>query len=121
MLPEEPDARTEPWNTSPTAFQIVSVILLKLLAKNPEDRYQTIAALEADLRHCLTVLQEEPHRKGIPAQAFVPGQIDRSVHLDIPQVVVGRELETDVLVKSFQKTVNGSRASGPHHRRSRDW
>ena len=31
------------------------------------------------------------------------------MHLDIPQLVVGRELETDALVKSFQKTVNGPR------------
>jgi serine/threonine protein kinase len=33
--------------------QVLSSIILKLLAKTPEERYQTAAGLEADLRRCL--------------------------------------------------------------------
>ena len=33
---------------------VVSAIIMKLLAKTAEDRYQTAAGLESDLRRCLT-------------------------------------------------------------------
>jgi hypothetical protein len=33
---------------------MVSAIVLKLLAKNAEDRYQTAQGVEADLRRCLS-------------------------------------------------------------------
>ena len=108
ILPDSPASRIEPWKTSPTAFQIISVILQKLLAKNPEDRYQTPAALQADLHLCLSVLQQRT-QGDLPGFAFVPGQVDRSVQLDIPQVVIGRDLETDVLLQSFLKTLGGPR------------
>ena len=35
----------------------VSAIVMKLLAKSPEERYQTAAGLEADLRHCLAEME----------------------------------------------------------------
>ncbi len=108
VLPAPPDSRIEPWKTSPSAFQIVSLILQKLLAKNPEDRYQTITALDADLRYCLAVLSE-PTQEGIRNPTFVPGLVDRSVHLDIPQIVVGRELQADALLQVFLETVRGPR------------
>ena len=34
----------------------VSAIVMRLLAKNAEERYQTAAGLEADLRRCLSDL-----------------------------------------------------------------
>jgi serine/threonine protein kinase len=39
----------------------IDAIILKLLAKSPEDRFQTAAGLEADLRACLTAW--EAHRQ----------------------------------------------------------
>src|SRR5215470_7149530 len=35
----------------------VSAIVMKLLAKNPEERYQSASGVEADLRRCLAALQ----------------------------------------------------------------
>src|SRR5438105_1047840 len=35
----------------------ISAIVMKLLAKVPEERYQTAAGVEADLRRCLTALE----------------------------------------------------------------
>jgi hypothetical protein len=40
---------------------IIDTIVLKLLAKDPEDRYQTAAGLEIDLRRCLT--EWDAHRR----------------------------------------------------------
>src|SRR5262245_1155524 len=40
---------------------IVDSIVLKLLAKNPEDRYQTAAGLESDLRRCQAQLGTSRH------------------------------------------------------------
>ena len=41
----------------------LSAIIMKLLAKNAEDRYQTAAGLEADLRRCLVAVAVAwPHR-----------------------------------------------------------
>jgi serine/threonine protein kinase len=57
VLPAPPSSKIEPWKTSPPAFQIISAILLKLLAKNPEDRYQTHSVLHSDLQQAL-VLQD---------------------------------------------------------------
>src|SRR5262249_13193750 len=37
----------------------LEAIVLKLLAKSPEDRYQTAAGVEADLRRCLEAWQAE--------------------------------------------------------------
>jgi serine/threonine protein kinase len=106
VLPVPPSSRVEPWTASPPAFQILSAILLKLLAKNPEDRYQTHNALRADLRQCLAVLHE-PSITEVSETTFIPGQVDRPVDLNIPQMVMGREQETEALMQAFLRTING--------------
>ncbi len=41
----------------------VSAVIMKLLAKTAEDRYQTASGLESDLRHCLAGWEaQRPHR-----------------------------------------------------------
>ena len=90
ILPDPPASRIEPWPSSPAAFQILSAILLKLLGKNPEERYQTPGALRTDLEACLSDLKEKP-KTGSLRPPFVPGQADRPVDLNIPQIMVGRE------------------------------
>jgi serine/threonine protein kinase len=37
-------------------LQVLSDIILKLLTKTPEDRYQSAAGLKSDLEHCLHLL-----------------------------------------------------------------
>jgi serine/threonine protein kinase len=47
----------------------ISDIIMKLLAKNAEERYQTASGLETDFRHCLTEWESgrrvEPFRLGV--------------------------------------------------------
>ncbi len=106
VLPVPPASRVEPWKASAPAFQIISAILLKLLAKNPEGRYQTHGALRTDLRQALSVLQE-PASADLLSSAFITGQDDRPDQLNIPQLVVGREQETEALLQAFLRTISG--------------
>ncbi|HJS20155.1 MAG TPA: AAA family ATPase [Anaerolineales bacterium] len=106
LLPNPPASRMQAWKSAPTAFQMLSAILLKLLAKNPEDRYQTPTSLQTDLHQCLTALQD-PDKEGSDRRAFTPGQADRSIELNLPQLIIGREQETDELVEAFLRTIGG--------------
>ena len=78
----------------------LSAIVLKLLAKAPEERYQTAGGLEADLRRCL----EDLERLG-RIEPFVTGARDVSDRLTIPEKVYGRDRETTVLLDAFDRVV----------------
>jgi hypothetical protein len=83
----------------------IEAIILKLLAKSPEDRFQTAAGLEADLRTCLTAW--EAHRRIDP---FVIGARDVPDRLLIPEKLYGRKSEVDALVAAFDRVAIEGRA-----------
>jgi PAS domain S-box-containing protein len=78
----------------------LSAITMKLLAKNAEERYQTAAGLEADLRRCLSEWQS--HGRIDP---FPLGTDDSSDRLLIPEKLYGREREVDALLTAFDRVV----------------
>ncbi|MGB6688944.1 MAG: AAA family ATPase [Terracidiphilus sp.] len=80
----------------------VSQIIMRLLAKTAEERYQTATGLESDLRHCLA--EWEAHRHIIE---FPLGQHDTPDRLLIPEKLYGREREVDALLTSFDRVVKG--------------
>src|SRR3989441_8839816 len=82
----------------------VSAIVMKLLAKTPEERYQTASGVESDLRRC--VAEWEAH--GCIAD-FLPGQHDTSDRLLIPEKLYGRDHELDTLLTAFDRVVAGGR------------
>jgi PAS domain S-box-containing protein len=79
----------------------LSSIVMKLLAKNAEDRYQTAAGLEADLQRCLR--SWEAHRR---IDAFKLGARDGSDRLLIPEKLYGREAEVGELVAAYDRVVH---------------
>jgi PAS domain S-box-containing protein len=79
----------------------VSALIMKLLAKAPEDRYQTAAGVERDLRRCLS---EWEARRAI--DAFPLGERDRSGRLLIPEKLYGRTNEIEALLASFDSVVS---------------
>jgi PAS domain S-box-containing protein len=78
----------------------VSAIVMKLLAKNAEERYQTASGLEADLRRCLA--EWTSHGRIDP---FALGEHDSSDRLLIPEKLYGREREVDALLAAFARVV----------------
>ena len=82
-----------PRDLSPEVPEVVSAIVMKLLAKAAEDRYQTARGLETDLRECLH--QWETTGK---IGAFPLGRQDRTGELRIPQKLYGRGAELQALM-----------------------
>ena len=82
----------------------VSAIVMKLLSKMAEERYQTAAGLESDLRRCLTELETQ-HR----IDEFPLGKHDMPDRLLIPEKLYGRESEIDALLAAFDRVVTGGK------------
>jgi serine/threonine protein kinase len=78
----------------------LSAMVVKLLAKTGEERYQTATGLEADLRRCLAEW-ETTGRIG----TFRLGTNDTSDRLLIPEKLYGRDREIETLLASFDRVV----------------
>src|ERR1700730_10017703 len=78
----------------------LSAIVMKLLAKTAEDRYQTAAGVETDLRRCLADLELFGRIDRFPL-----GKHDGSDRLLIPEKLYGRESEIETLLASFDRVV----------------
>jgi len=85
---------------SPTLSQIV----LKLMAKTAEDRYQSAWGIQADLHTCLHDLQTYGQ-----VHPFVIAAEDLPSHFSIPQKLYGREQHVDALLRAFDRVVAGAR------------
>jgi len=80
--------------------EALSAIAMKLLAKTAEDRYQTAAGVEADLRRCLAAWEAFGRIDPFPL-----GTQDASDRLLIPERLYGREREIDTLLAAFDRVV----------------
>jgi PAS domain S-box-containing protein len=76
----------------------ISAIILKLLAKTAEERYQTAAGVETDLGRCLA---EWESRERI--DTFTLGAHDTPDRLLIPEKLYGRARESDTLLTAFDR------------------
>jgi predicted ATPase len=83
----------------------VSEIIMKLLAKTAEERYQTAAGVESDLRRCLA----ERERKG-RIDSFALGEHDAHDRLLLPERLYGRAREIETLLACFDRIVNNGAA-----------
>ena len=82
----------------------LSAIIMKLLAKTAEERYQTAAGVEADLRRGLRDWEAHGRIKPFPL-----GAEDTPDRLLVPEKLYGREREIDTLLASFNRVVaNGT-------------
>ncbi|HEY4261980.1 MAG TPA: AAA family ATPase, partial [Schlesneria sp.] len=79
----------------------LSAIILKLLAKAPEERYQTAAGVEADLTRCLSDLVVHGQ-----SEAFPLGTNDFPHRFVVPEKLYGREEEIRLLVASLERVIN---------------
>lgn len=77
-------------------------IVLHLLEKRPEDRYQSAGGVERDLRHLADQLAA-----GVSAPDFDPGNWDRPLRFQVPERLYGREAEVRRLLAAFEQAANG--------------
>ncbi|MCZ8134077.1 MAG: AAA family ATPase, partial [Algoriphagus sp.] len=82
----------------------IDEIILKLLAKNAEDRYQSMAGLLSDLN---LVLDLELSKTQI--KKFKPGLQDISSRLTISQKLYGRTSEIKILETAYQHAIQGEK------------
>ena len=78
--------------------QVLSDIVIKLMAKNAEDRYQTASGLKYDLQLCLKQLEE----KG-KIEYFEIAQRDICQRFIIGEKLYGRETEVEELFAAFER------------------
>ncbi|NJK53364.1 MAG: AAA family ATPase [Leptolyngbyaceae cyanobacterium SU_3_3] len=81
----------------------MSDIVMKLMAKTVEDRYQSAYGIQYDLEICLGQLQKTEQ-----IEPFVLGQKDISAKFQIPQWLYGRDRELQVLVEAYDRISRGS-------------
>jgi PAS domain S-box-containing protein len=126
-IARKPVAPTEHFETIPPP---VSAIIMKLLAKTAEERYQTAAGAESDLQRCLA--EWENGRAGVSSdlsdealaksealpraeasayriEEFPLGEHDTPDRLLIPEKLYGRAHEIETLLASFDRIVAGTR------------
>lgn len=83
--------------------QVVSEIVMKLLAKTAEERYQSALGLKADLETCQRMLQTSGE-----ISHFTVGKIDLYSQFLIPQKLYGREREVATLIAAFERVSQGA-------------
>jgi len=83
-----------------TVPEALSTIVMKLLAKAPEDRYQTAAGVKHDLRRCLAAWGNRGR-----IVAFSLGERDLPDRLQIPERLYGRAREVETLLDAFGRVV----------------
>lgn len=82
--------------------RVLSDIVMKLLQKAPEQRYQSAAGVAADLARCLEQLRADGR-----IDTFSIGAKDVIDRFETPQKLYGREPETRTLLETFQRVANG--------------
>ncbi len=92
-----------PHRIRPTVDAAVSSVVMKLLAKNAEDRYQTAYGLIADLEECMSQLKTAG-----TIGDFIPGAHDAASDFQIPEKLYGREREKERLISIFERASSGS-------------
>ncbi len=80
--------------------RIIGDIVMKLLAKTGEERYQTARGVEHDLRRALDSWSAQG---GV--ESFLPGGNDASDRLMMPEKLYGRDHDIGVLVESLEEVV----------------
>lgn len=87
---------------NPALPQPLSDIIARLMAKNPEDRYQGAAAIRTDLEHC----QAEWLATGT-ISPFPLGSADRRLRFEVSRKLYGREAELQRLTQLLHEIGQG--------------
>ncbi len=93
-----------PHQLNPNLPECLSSIIMRLMEKMPDDRYQSAKGLAHDLQRCLRQLQEHGR-----IEPFELGLADYSAHFQIPQKLYGRDEEIQEILSAFERTSSGGK------------
>lgn len=91
-----------PHHINPEIPEALSHVVMKLLFKTPEERYQSGLGLKADIEICLEQLLSNGKNEN-----FIPGKLDKFSQFTIPQKLYGREEEVTSLLSAFERVSVG--------------
>ncbi len=91
---------TAPTQLIPAVSEVVSAIVMKLLAKTVEERYQTALGLNFDLKRCLDL-----YNSSGTIETFPLAEADISDQLLIPEKLYGRKKDIALLFGAFGRVV----------------
>ena len=94
-------AKTPPTIPDALVPTTLADIVVKLMAKNAENRYQSALGLKYDLEKC-----REQWQKSGKIESFTLGQQDRSDRFLIPEKLYGREKEVQTLLDAFERVAS---------------
>ena len=92
-----------PQQINPTVPPVLGQIILKLMAKTAEERYQSAYGLQVDLSTCLSQLENSGK-----AEDFMLGQHDFSDKFQISQKLYGRDEEMATMVTAIEQVGHGA-------------
>lgn len=93
-----------PSDIIPTIPRVLSDIVLRMIEKTPEDRYQNSYGLKVDLETCRSHLRNTGN-----IEPFTIGRHDISKRFNIPQKLYGREAEIEKLLASYEGICRGGK------------
>ena len=100
-----------PSQVNPEIPQILSDIVMKLMGKNAEERYQSAIGIKLDLEECLKQLQNTNN-----ISVFTLACQDICDRFQIPQKLYGREEEIDSLLTAFERVSGQGQDATISHR-----
>ncbi len=90
-----------PHQINPEIPKVLSDLVMKLMAKTAEERYQNAFGIRGDLEECLSQLQKTGNISDFPL-----GTQDISDQFQIPQKLYGREVEVEAILTAFERVAN---------------
>ncbi|MFL5343357.1 MAG: AAA family ATPase [Hyalangium sp.] len=97
-------APVSPHLREPSVPPMLAAVVLKLIAKMPEERYQSFEGLQADLETCRKRLARGEEGE------FPLGSQDFPARFQLPQRLYGREAEVETLLGAFERVTREGRS-----------
>jgi len=89
---------TPPHQINKEIFPVIADIVMKLMAKNAEERYQSAWGIKADLEQCLEQYEATKNIESFPLSTQ-----DMTERFQIPQKLYGRQEEIESLLAAFNR------------------
>ena len=96
---------SSPHQLNPKIPKALSDIIMKLMAKTAEERYQSAWGIKADLEECLNQFQTKGEISEFPL-----GSLDISDKFQIPQKLYGRDAEVETLLSAFERVTENAQS-----------